>query len=90
MSCFKKSNPETPEAEVWKKLRTVDQPTGLREAMRLVDTGRYVFMTDTTVLHYEEAISCGRYAMAKYTFQIGGLSYAFGKNKPYLKEINYK
>ena len=87
---LQKSDPGTPQAKVWEKLKTVDQPTGLKEAMRLVDTGRYVFMSDTTVLHYEEAISCGRYVMAKDTFREGGLAFAFGKKRPYLKEISYK
>ena len=68
----------------------MDLPTEPNQVMRMVDTGKYAYLTDTTILEFTAVTSCGKYTRADYIFAVGGLAFALGKNKPYMNEINYK
>ena len=77
-------------SQVWEKLSTVDLPTEPEHALKMVDTGTYAYITDTTILDYTVAIHCGKYTATGYSINRDGRAFAVGKGKPYAAEINYK
>ena len=55
-----------------------------QEALQMVDTGSYVYITDQATLEYIAAVQCEKYVMTDIIFNIQGLAFALSKKQSLL------
>lgn len=60
------------------------------EALELVKTGGYAFMTDSTQLEYLTLSDCGTFELAGEFFNAAGLGYVLPENAPFLEAFNHQ
>ena len=58
------------------------------EALLMVNTGAYAYITDQAGLEYVAAVYCEKYLMPDIIFNSMGLAFAISKNNPYLEPMN--
>ena len=80
----------TASATIWNKLKGMKLPVEKFEALEMVKTGEYAFMTDETQLQYIVSNNCDDFVTVGYHFNTAGLAFAVAKEKPYLHEFSYK
>lgn len=75
--------------DVWERLQNSPRATVTEDALKLVETGRYAYMSDTALLKYIALSGC-KFAVANEVFNTAGYGFVMPENAPFETAVNYK
>ncbi|XP_076446669.1 uncharacterized protein LOC143283995 [Babylonia areolata] len=75
--------------QIWSRMVGMPVVKSNREAMELVQTGDFAYMTDASQLEYIMLKDCHTFSVAKELFNTGGFGFVLQEESPYMDAINY-
>lgn len=76
--------------QVWRQAQGAPVVELEKEAIELVQTGPYAFISDALGLEWTASSSCGRFVVAEERFNKGSYAFILPKGAPYSDAVNFK